>query len=71
MSATIGTLTSRTISLSASADSWSGQETRTMSAPARSSAWICATVAFTSCVRVLVIDCTVMGASPPTGTAPT
>ena len=42
-----------------------------MSAPARSSAWICATVASTSWVSVLVIDCTVIGASPPTGTAPT
>ncbi len=45
---------------------------RTMSAPARSSAWICSTVAlFRRCVTVLVIDCTVMGASPPTGTLPT
>ena len=60
-----------TICFSASADSWSGQETRTISAPARSSAWICSTVALTSCVSVLVIDCTVIGASPPTGTLPT
>ena len=71
MSATIGTFTWRTISFKASEDSWSGQETRTMSAPARSSAWTCSTVALTSCVKVLVIDCTVMGASPPTGTGPT
>src|SRR5919198_30889 len=71
MSATIGTVTWRTISFSASADSWSGQETRTMSAPARSSACTCSTVALTSLVTVLVIDCTVIGASPPTGTLPT
>src|SRR5436309_14778982 len=42
-----------------------------MSAPARSSAWICSTVPLMSCVTVLVIDCTVIGASPPTGTLPT
>ena len=61
----------RTICFSASADSWSGQETRTISAPARSSACTCSTVALTSLVTVLVIDCTVIGASPPTGTLPT
>src|SRR5690348_3498366 len=71
MSATIGTVTWRTMSLSASADSWSGHDTRTISAPASSSAWIWSTVAFTSCVTVLVIDCTVIGALPPTGTLPT
>src|SRR2546428_12858618 len=59
------------MSFSASADSWSGQETRTMSAPARSRACTCSTVALTSLVTVLVIDCTVIGASPPTGTLPT
>src|SRR5260370_41225509 len=42
-----------------------------MSAPARSSAWTCSTVALTSLVTVLVIDCTVIGALPPTGTLPT
>src|ERR1700693_3680443 len=56
---------------SASADSWSGQDTRTMSAPARSRACTCSTVALTSLVTVLVIDCTVIGESPPTGTLPT
>ena len=71
MSATIGTVTCRTICFNASADSWSGQETRTISAPASSSARTCATVASTSLVTVLVIDCTVIGASPPTGTLPT
>ena len=38
----------RTMCFSASADSWSGQDTRTMSAPARSSACTCSTVALTS-----------------------
>src|SRR5260221_5475331 len=71
MSATIGTSTWRTMSFSASADSWSGQDTRTMSAPARAKACTCSTVALTSLVTVLVIDCTVIGASPPTGTLPT
>ena len=33
MSATIGTVTCRTMCFSASADSWSGQEMRTISAP--------------------------------------
>src|SRR5712692_9793917 len=42
-----------------------------MSAPARSSACTCSTVALTSLVTVLVIDCTVIGESPPTGTLPT
>src|SRR5438477_11982704 len=42
-----------------------------MSAPACSSAWICSTVPLMSCVTVFVIDCTVIGASPPTGTLPT
>src|SRR5579884_3687768 len=71
MSATIGTETWRTMSLRASADSRSGHDTRTMSAPARSSSRICATVALTSLVTVLVIDCSVIGASPLTGTLPT
>src|SRR5712692_7583639 len=53
------------------ADSWSGQDTRTISAPARSKACTCSTVALMSLVTVLVIDCTVIGASPPTGTLPT
>ena len=42
-----------------------------MSTPARSARLICATVAATSVVSVLVIVCTVIGASPPTGTRPT
>jgi hypothetical protein len=44
---------------------------RTMSAPASAQACTCSTVAFTSVVSVLVIVCTVIGASPPTGTGPT
>ena len=56
---------------SAAVDSSSGQETRTMSAPASSSSRIWSMVAAASAVRVLVIDCTVIGASPPTGTVPT
>ena len=71
MSATIGTFTWRTISLSANALSWSGHDTRTMSTPASSDSRICATVPATSVVSVLVIVCTVIGASPPTGTEPT
>ena len=71
MSATTGTLTWAMMSLSASALSWSGQETRTMSTPAASARRICATVAATSVVSVLVMVCTVIGAPPPTGTAPT
>ena len=71
MSATIGTFTSGTMSFSASALSWSGQDTRTMSTPASSARRICATVPATSVVSVLVIVCTVIGAPSPTGTRPT
>ncbi len=42
-----------------------------MSAPASSSWRIWSMVAAASPVSVLVIDCTVIGASPPTGTLPT
>ena len=48
-----------------------GTETRTISAPTRSKDLICATVASTSVVRVFVMDCTAIGASPPIGTLPT
>ena len=71
MSATIGTLTSRTISASAAVLSSSGHDTRTMSTPAISDSRICAIVAAASLVSVLVMVCTVIGASPPTGTRPT
>ena len=42
-----------------------------MSTPASSQRRICAMVASASAVSVLVIVCTVIGASPPTGTDPT
>src|SRR6202158_483520 len=44
---------------------------RTSSEPARASAATCVTVAATSAVSVLVIDCTTIGAPPPTATPPT
>src|SRR5205085_2277423 len=71
MSATIGTRAARTICFNAAVLSASGQETRTMSAPASSQRRIWSIVAFTSGVGVLVMVCTVTGASPPTGTLPT
>ena len=43
---------------------------RTSSEPARASAATWLAVASTSAVSVLVIDCTTMGASPPTVTLP-
>jgi hypothetical protein len=42
-----------------------------MSAPAAAAASICATVAATSVVGVLVIVWTLIGASPPTASEPT
>src|SRR5512141_3103824 len=71
MSATIGTLAARTISLSAAVLCAVGQETRIMSAPAYSERRIWSIVAFASSVGVLVIVWTLIGASPPTGTEPT
>src|SRR4051812_13026964 len=44
---------------------------RTNSEPARDSAATCAMVPSTSAVSVLVIDCTTIGAPPPTATLPT
>src|SRR5205085_9446563 len=71
MSATIGTLAARTISLSAVVASAVGQDTRMMSAPASSQRRIWSIVAMASSVGVLVIVWTLIGASPPTGTEPT
>src|SRR5215217_2437603 len=71
MSAMTGMLECLAISGSASASSWLGQATRTMSQPAAVSSAICCSVVLTSDVRVVVIDCTEMGASPPTSTLPT
>jgi hypothetical protein len=56
---------------SASASSWLGQATRTMSHPVAVSSAICWSVALTSVVGVVHIDCTLIGASPPTSTFPT
>src|SRR5215469_18381335 len=44
---------------------------RTISLPASASSSVCCRVVFTSAVSVLVIDCTTMGAPPPTCTWPT
>src|SRR5699024_6644313 len=55
---------------SASASSWRGHATRTMSQPAAVSSAICCRVALMSWVGVVVIDCTVIGASPPTWMSP-
>src|SRR3982751_3602674 len=71
MSATIGTCAARTMSFSAAVLSTSGQDTRTMSAPASSQRRIWSIVAWASEVGVLVIVWTLIGASPPTGTEPT
>src|SRR5580692_10631657 len=71
MSATIGTPAALTIAGNAAVDASSGHETRTMSAPASSSARTWAMVAAASAVSVLVIDWTLIGASPPTSTEPT
>src|SRR5436190_9830273 len=71
MSAITGICEWRAISGRASASSWLGQATRTMSQPAAVSSAICCSVVLTSAVRVVVIDCTEIGASPPTRTLPT
>src|SRR3954451_11291908 len=71
MSATIGTLAARTISLSAAVASAVGQETRMMSTPASSQRRIWSIVALAFSVGVLVMVWTLIGASPPTGTEPT
>src|SRR3954471_13293258 len=71
MSAITGICDLRAIAGSASASSWLGQATRTMSQPEAVSSAICCKVALTSAVRVVVIDCTEIGYSDPTPTAPT
>ena len=55
----------------ASASSWLGHATRTMSQPVAVSSAICWSVALTSEVSVVVIDCTEIGESLPTPTEPT
>src|SRR3954470_10306058 len=71
MSAITGICECFAISGSASASSCDGQATRTMSQPAAVSSAICCNVVLTSAVRVVVIDCTEIGASPPTSILPT
>src|SRR5215207_5226048 len=56
---------------SASTSSWDGTATRTIWQPDAVSSAICCRVALTSAVSVVVIDCTLTGAPPPTGTLPT
>src|SRR3954451_1087449 len=71
MSAITGICECWAISASASASSWLGHATRTMSQPDAVSSAICCSVVLTSAVNVVVIDCTEIGASPPTRTLPT
>ncbi len=71
MSAITGICDLRAIAGSASASSWLGTATRTMSQPEAVSSAICCRVALMSVVGVVVIDCTEIGASPPTSTLPT
>ena len=71
MSAMTGIWLLRAIAGSASASSWLGQATRTMSQPEAVSSAICWSVALMSVVGVVVIDCTDTGKSLPTPTLPT
>src|SRR6476620_3585612 len=71
MSAITGICDFLAIAGSASASSWLGHATRTMSQPDAVSSAICCRVALMSVVGVVHIDCTEMGASPPTSTLPT
>jgi hypothetical protein len=71
MSAITGIGEKRTSFGSASASSLFGTATRTTSHPAEASAAICAVVAATSWVFVVVIDWTTTGAPPPIWTPPT
>src|SRR6185312_12500516 len=71
MSAMTGICDLRAIAGSASTSSWLGTATRTIWQPDAVSSAICWSVAFTSEVSVVVIDCTLTGAPPPTGTEPT
>src|SRR5580692_2519939 len=71
MSAMTGICDLRAMSGSASASSADGTATRTIWQPDAVSSAICWRVAFTSTVLVVVIDCTLTGAPPPTGTEPT
>ena len=67
----MGTLTSLVILFKDFVELSSGHETLTISAPFSSKLRICFTVAETSVVNVFVIDCTLIGESPPIDTFPT
>jgi hypothetical protein len=71
MSAITGICDLRAIVDRASASSWVGQATRTIWQPDAVGSAICWRVAPMSDVRVVVMDWTETGASPPTGTVPT
>src|SRR6476619_3928993 len=71
MSAITGMSDLRAMAGSASASSWLGTATRTTWQPDAVSSAICCRVALTSAVSVVVIDCTLIGAPPPTGMLPT
>ena len=71
MSAMTGIWLLAAISFSASASSWRGHATRTMSQPVAVSSAICCSVALTSWVLVVVMDWTDTGESLPTPTEPT
>src|SRR5215212_4922150 len=71
MSAMTGIWDFLAIAGSASTSSWDGTATRTIWQPDAVSSAICCRVALTSAVSVVVIDCTLTGAPPPTGTEPT
>src|SRR4051794_3101888 len=71
MSAMTGICDFLAIAGSASTSSCDGTATRTIWHPAAVSSAICWSVALTSAVSVVVIDCTLTGAPPPTGTGPT
>ena len=70
MSAMTGSCDLRTIVSSASASTGSGTATRTIWQPVAVSSAICCKVALMSAVTVVVIDCTLIGAPPPTRTPP-
>src|SRR3954464_9093149 len=71
MSAITGICDFFAIAGSASTSSCDGTATRTIWQPDAVSSAICCRVALTSAVSVVVIDCTLTGAPPPTGTLPT
>jgi len=71
MSAMIGIWLFIAMILRASASSWCGTATRTMSQPVAVSSAICCRVALMFVVCVVVIDCTLTWDSLPTPTLPT